>query len=215
MAGLNKEIQKFFEDAFANRLSRNEIDEKIKQFSNNYEIISLKRLNQSFEFYAVTQFQSEEFKRMDVSNAMDPNYFGKTFGTKSDYDAGSNYLRAKLPLLITQHSVVFNSTKNNTTLNFNSNQFNENCFLLFKYLVKNYEKKGKIKYINIYYFLKQISKDKKETYRFKMLIENDYKPYIGEHYLIKITKFERAEYAYEDTELPILRDLEKKFFKTI
>ncbi|MBK9671950.1 MAG: hypothetical protein IPO70_06795 [Bacteroidetes bacterium] len=102
---------------------------------------------------------------------------------------------------------------NNLLPEFNFNFFNNACFQLFHYLIENYEKEGNIKYINIYYFLKQSAINDSEKYRFKMRIEKDYKPFIKKLYNKSITKFEKAQYAYDETELPILNDLEKDLIK--
>lgn len=96
---------------------------------------------------------------------------------------------------------------------YDNNFWNDRCYNLFKYLIDNYNKDANVKYINIYYFLEGISKDKKEVYRFNMRIDKDYKPLIKRLFNVTITKFSKAQFAYGDKEVPILTDLEKKFIK--
>jgi len=96
---------------------------------------------------------------------------------------------------------------------FNTNFWSQDCFDLFNYLVANYEKDGNVKYINIYYFLKEIAKEHSDKYRFKMRIDKDYKPLIKDRFKIALTKFAKAQFAYKDEELPILKDLEKNLRK--
>lgn len=94
--------------------------------------------------------------------------------------------------------------------NFNRNHWNANCFQLFHYLVGNYDKKGKIKYINIFYFLKNhVDKNK---YAFGFTIEQ-YKEYIQTHFEIQLTKFEKAEYEFVEKVIPILSGFEQDFRK--
>jgi hypothetical protein len=90
----------------------------------------------------------------------------------------------------------------------NRNHWNENCFDLFYYLVDNYEKKGKIKFINIFYFLKNDVDKKKYAFGFTI---DQYKNFILLNFEMKITKFERAEYEYFDKVIPILNGFEQDF----
>jgi hypothetical protein len=94
---------------------------------------------------------------------------------------------------------------------YNRNHWNENCFDLFHYLVANYEKKGKIKYINIFYFLK--NNTDKNTYAFGFTIDQ-YKEFIQTNFGLVLTKFERAEYEYIEKVIPILNAFEQDFRKT-
>jgi len=93
------------------------------------------------------------------------------------------------------------------TLNYNPNHWNVKTFELFIYLVENYEKKGNIKFVNIYYFLKKINL---EGYAFTF-IHDTYKSFIKENYDIKLTKMEVAQYDYKLKELPILKSWEELF----
>lgn len=96
--------------------------------------------------------------------------------------------------------------------NFNRNHWNENCFNLFHYLVANYEKNGKIKFINIFYFLKNdVDKNK---YAFGFTIDL-YKDFIQSNFDVQLTKIKKAEYEYNDKVIPILNGFEQDFRKTV
>jgi hypothetical protein len=83
---------------------------------------------------------------------------------------------------------------------------------LFHYLVANYEKKGKIKFINIFYFLKNdVDKNK---YAFGFTIDL-YKDFIQSNFDVQLTKFGKAEYEYTDKVIPILNGFEQDFRKTV
>lgn len=97
----------------------------------------------------------------------------------------------------------------NPDLGFNRNNINKNANALFTYLDENYEKKGKVKYINIFKFLKKVDN---RMYAFNFT-EAKYREFIYNLKSIKITKFATAAYAYEDKELPTLNDLEETFRK--
>lgn len=107
-----------------------------------------------------------------------------------------------------EQDAFYNSITNDTLLNYNRNYWNQNCFNLFNYLVDNYEKKGKIKFVNIYYFLKN-HVDKKK-YAFSFTIDN-YKIFISNNYNINITTFRKAEYEFLEKEVPILISFEQDF----
>jgi hypothetical protein len=92
---------------------------------------------------------------------------------------------------------------------FNPNHFNDECYGLFCYLIDNYSKKGKIKYVNIYYFLKDDVN--KEKYSFKY-IQKDYTQFIKSKYNIEIKKYQKAMFDY-DEQKRILNSLEEQFRK--
>lgn len=92
---------------------------------------------------------------------------------------------------------------------FSRNHWNKNAFNLFNYLDDNYEKKGKIKYINIFKFLKNADK---KRYAFNFT-EDTFRAFIFNLKELKITKFATAEFAYYDKELPILNSFEELFRK--
>jgi hypothetical protein len=91
---------------------------------------------------------------------------------------------------------------------FNRNHWNENCFNLFHYLEGNYDKQGKIKYINIFYFLKD--HPDKDRYAFSFTLEQ-YRQYIYTNFGVQLTKFKKAEYEYDDKVNPILKGFEQDF----
>lgn len=99
------------------------------------------------------------------------------------------------------------STKINSK--FNPNHFNNDCYNLFCYLVNNYKKPGKIKFINIYYYLKDEVKKDKYSFRF---IQNDYTKFIKENYNIEIKKYQKAMFDY-DEQKRVLNSLEEQFRK--
>ena len=103
------------------------------------------------------------------------------------------------------------SAQNNektTDQSLSRNNWNANCFELFYYLQDNYLKKGKIKHINIFYFLKNnVDKNK---YAFAFNIEQ-YKDFILANFNIQLTKFATAEYDFMEKEIPILNGFEQDF----
>jgi hypothetical protein len=93
--------------------------------------------------------------------------------------------------------------------NFDANHFNNDCYNLFCYLVDNYKKKGKIKFINIYYYLKdEVIKDK---YSFRF-IQNEYTEFIKENYKVEIKKYQKATFDF-DEQKRVLNSLEEQFRK--
>lgn len=97
------------------------------------------------------------------------------------------------------------ATENNS--NFNPNHFNQKSYDLFLYLVENYEKNGKIKFINIFEFMrKSIAKNK---YAFKFTQEK-YTAFILLNYKIEIKKYAVAD-GYEYDEIPFLNSHEQQF----
>lgn len=92
-------------------------------------------------------------------------------------------------------------------LDYNPNNFNYDCYHLFCYLVDNYKKNGKIKFINIYYYLKD--EVNKEKYSFKF-IQSEYTDFIKEKYQIEIKKYQKATYDF-DEQKRVLNSLEEQF----
>lgn len=95
---------------------------------------------------------------------------------------------------------------------FDSNEFNAYTYDLFTYLLENYKKKGKIKYINIWYFLKRDCKPESKSILFNFTQEK-FKEYCKGNLGIQIKKFEKSEFKYKETELGILNDLVDRFNK--
>jgi len=94
---------------------------------------------------------------------------------------------------------------------FDANHWNEKSFGLFNFLVKNYNKKGKVKYTNIYYFLKNHSKDS-IVFNF---IQKDYTQFILAKYQIQLKKYTKSQYSFNETELPIMKQLEVNFLNKL
>jgi hypothetical protein len=91
--------------------------------------------------------------------------------------------------------------------NFDPNHFNQKSYDLFLYLVENYEKNGKIKFINIFEFMrKSIDKNK---YPFKFTQEK-YTAFILKNYKSEIKKYAVAD-GYEYDEKPFLKSHEQQF----
>lgn len=100
------------------------------------------------------------------------------------------------------------SVKNNS-LDFNPNNFCESGYNLYCYLIDNYEKKGIIKFVNIYFFLRD--EVKKDVYTFRFT-QYDYKIFIANNYDIEIKKFQKATFDY-DEQKRVLNSLEEQFRK--
>jgi hypothetical protein len=94
-------------------------------------------------------------------------------------------------------------------VDFDPNHFNKKGYDLFLYLVENYtiKEEQKIKYINIWYFLKR--KVRKDIYSFSFTQEK-YIKFILENYSIEIKKFAKAQYDF-DEQVNILNSLEDQF----
>jgi hypothetical protein len=96
---------------------------------------------------------------------------------------------------------------NQRNADFDPNHFNQKSYDLFLCLVENYSKKGKVKYINIFEFMrKSIDKDK---YPFKFTQEK-YTAFILLNYEIEIKKYAVAD-GYEYDEKPFLKSHEQQF----
>lgn len=93
---------------------------------------------------------------------------------------------------------------------FDANKWNFKTYSFFHYLIENYENQYKVKYINIYYYLKGLSKLNNLEFRFTFYIK-DFRAFISKEYKTKLNKFKVAEYKYKEIEEPILRDLLKKY----
>lgn len=91
---------------------------------------------------------------------------------------------------------------------FDSKYFDESGWRLFSHLTKNYNKTGKVKYINIWYFLKRVWK-KEHTFRFEFT-QKDYKDFVLKNYGVQIKKFAKADYKFDDDEVPYLEELARE-----
>lgn len=92
-------------------------------------------------------------------------------------------------------------------LDFDLNQWNEVTYKLFIYLIENYTKRGKVKFLNIYKYLKSINKD---VYAFNFT-QDKYKEFILKKHQVKLTTFNTANYEYKEKEIPILKGFEQAF----
>ncbi|SFF27006.1 hypothetical protein [Flavobacterium xueshanense] len=129
--------------------------------------------------------RKNELKQQFINKKVDKLLFSNT----------ENFLK-------TEDTVVeSNKNKIKNKPDFNRNHWNEKCFELFNYLIDNYEKKGKVKFINIFYYLK--NKVDKNIYVFSFTIDQ-YKTFIESKHNIKLTTFRTAEFDFEDNEIPVL-----------
>jgi len=101
--------------------------------------------------------------------------------------------------------------KENLKNEYNASQFNEYTFNLFTHIVDEYEKKGNIKFINIWYYLKRdIDKTKNKNILFNFS-QKTYKEFVKK-YGIEIKKFKKADFKYEEDELGILKNITNTYF---
>lgn len=111
---------------------------------------------------------------------------------------------------------ISNEVEKENVITYNVNDWSKNTFELFKYLHENYTKSGNIKYINIYYFLRNhcipynLNNQSKHDYSFTFKI-NRFKDWVDKNFNIKITKFAKARYDFENNQLPILNQLKQSF----
>lgn len=87
---------------------------------------------------------------------------------------------------ITNESSFLNES--NQSLAINPNNFNAKCYDLFLYLVDNYDKRDKIKFINIFYYLTYYAD--KNTYFFKFT-QNSYTAFILQKYSVEPKSFKK------------------------
>ena len=113
------------------------------------------------------------------------------------------------------HLTKFTSNENvkveqlgSAALEHNKNHWNKNCYNLFLYLVDNYEKKGKVKYTNIHFYLKHHADKNKFVYN--QTIET-YTHFINLTYGIELKTFRKAEFEFLDHQVPIMNDLEGEY----
>ena len=87
------------------------------------------------------------------------------------------------------------------------NYFNKNCYDLFLYLVDNYDKKDKVKFINIFYYLNYYAN--KNFYHFKFTQER-YSNFIKRNYSIEPKSFKKEMFD-NSSEKYTLNSLEENF----
>lgn len=164
------------------------------------------------------QFNNYNIRCLDMNDWLKSTYKLIVNGlpsSKINLQSKSEFLewyKIKIDLLEKTKLISSNNEPNaidlsNTNSDFNLNHFNAVTYNLFKYLIGNYEKNGKVKYLNIYKYLKEINKD---SYAFNFN-QKTYKEYIFNNYDVRITTFNTANYGYEDIEKPILNGFEQAF----
>ena len=82
---------------------------------------------------------------------------------------------------------------------------------LFLYLIENYSKKGKVKYTNIYYFLMDLVKQR-EGLLFNFS-QKEYSAFIEDQFNVKLKKYKKADFAYGDKEVPVLKSCTATFIE--
>lgn len=173
-----------------------EVEKEISRLlSNNAQLLGM--------FYKLCEFDEFEIKEYRNLSLEDyPIY--KKLHSKLYPEYYTDLIENK-DLVVLKHEAI-----DLDKLTYNPNHWNAKTFDLFNYLVENYEKKGKVKYINIYKFIKNLESN---TY-VMTFIHNTYKSYVLEKYGIKLTKMEVAEYDYELKDQPILKSWEELFRKS-
>ncbi|WP_395047783.1 hypothetical protein [Flavobacterium sp.] len=216
------QIQEIFSDEIKTGFDKLKVSELPKNYSFNrlvFEIALLEALN---EISRLLSNNARLFEMMYKLNEFDlfEIRFYKDLGLEEYPDFQRLFLKLypkNETSFVENENIITPKTKIvdlkiDSKPTFNRNHWNENCFNLFYYLVGNYEKKGKIKFINIFYFLKNdVDKNK---YAFSFTIEL-YKDFIQSNFDVQLTKFEKAEYEYIDKVIPILNGFEQDFRKTV
>ncbi len=177
----------------------------IESFINSIRLNALKgdtTMANNLQFYCITLFD-------EVANTLDCNdEFAITRSRLIDATEPSHSSTQPYSVHISTSDLAQSKIENE----YNSNDFNELGFKLFRYLDKNYQKNGKIKYINIWYYLKTQHKEGEIIFN---LTQEGYKNFVQKYNNIEIKKFAKSEYLYDDKELPILNELGGNFFKSL
>jgi hypothetical protein len=97
---------------------------------------------------------------------------------------------------------------NQRTANFDPNHFNQKSYDLFLYLVEYYTKEGKVKYSNIFEFMRKSIDKNKYVFRFT---QEQYRAFLLSNYGIVTAKIKVAAFLYEDEEKPALNSHEQQF----
>jgi hypothetical protein len=97
---------------------------------------------------------------------------------------------------------------------YNTSQFNDFTYKLFNHIIEEYTtSKGKVKFINIWYFLKRDIINK-QNIMFNFT-QDAYKIFVKQKHTIEIKKFEKAAFKYEDTEKGILQNITTIYLKNL
>lgn len=176
-----------------------------------------------FDFFKENEqneFETFEKKTIEINSIveafsspekMNTKFVFATPLNKTDYkilnDRYKNYLVNKQPQQ-PEHEAIDTTPTEKIKL-FDANHFNNDCYKLFNYLVDNYKKKGKIKFINIYYFLKDEVNKQKYSFNF---IQDDYTIFIKTDYQVEIKKYQKAEFDFVEQKR-ILNAHEEQFRK--
>jgi hypothetical protein len=172
-----------------------------EKYKTVYESLSKKEQLDIRNFYEYYFYKGNIDKEINISEIQIEiiNLFLEEFENDSKYKVFLNDTDAEI-------SEAKNSSE------FNNNYWNIQCYNLFLFLSEKYEKNGNIKYINIYYFLKDKCKELNTQYRFTCR-QQDYRKLIFDLNGINITKFQKAQFDYFDKELPKLNEIESYFRK--
>jgi hypothetical protein len=177
------------------------LEYKSEDFISFANQLELYKTQYEYIFYKLSNIEKVKFKNdfsdqlIYLKNRQTQSKFIEVIEDLSEYIHDS-YLTSKKGLRI------------KTTQNFNANHWNEDAYNLFEYLEANYDKKGKTKYTNIYYFFKDIID--KDKYSF-MPTQEAYAEFILKKYKLEIKKYKKAQYRFTEKEVPILKNLEQEF----
>ncbi len=182
--------------------------EQLKALAEDKLTLHIKKKYNSFKRFIEDEIRIARIKQ---------NWFNKVLDVTNYYDLENyiDYLENEFKENAPQQSVDIPTIGIVETIQYNANHFNEDCKLLFDYLIEHYHKNAKVKYINIYYFIKKyIAIKQQEKYLFS-IIQVDYKKFILTDYGVKLSKFETAKIEFEENEVPKLKELTKKFKQTL
>ena len=121
--------------------------------------------------------------------------------------------------LIKEDSTEIDSKKpqpsNENSDKYSPSQFNEFTYNLFSYILDEYPTTGIVKYINIWYFLRQNIQDKYKKDILFNFTQDKYKIFVKKNFGIEIKKFQKASFKYDDDEVPILQNIVKIYYKNL
>lgn len=163
--------------------------------SNNSKLLEM--------FYKLNDFDEFEIRRHG-NLALEDYPIYKKLHSKLYPETDTNFVQNDVLKIIKTEVVALYDTV------CNPNHWNERTFELFNYLIDNYEKNGKVKFINIYKFINDLDS---QAYAIRFT-HNTYKSFILENFGVKLTKIEVSRYEYESKEMPILRSWEELFRKS-
>jgi len=207
-------------------MSKFELIENLKSLKNFRQSINIEIQNREYSSsillknYGVTQFKNlKSFLNSDLCIDIDKSPLKSEFDEvlielENSIDINEIQILMKSnfqPEIVQPEPEKIELENESIRENFNPNHFNKDCYDLFLYLVENYEKKGKIKYINIFEFMKKSIDKNKYSFRFT---QETYRIFIKDKYDIDIINYKVAQFKYYDEEKPALNSFEQQFSQT-